>query len=108
MRAFAICLSIASATPTFAQSATSTRVQIEAGTLVGSSDAGVLSFKGIPFAAPPAGVHRRPPLPGRENGMRHATATTVCNCHSQATRLRSVRPLPRTAFTRTCGGLREQ
>jgi para-nitrobenzyl esterase len=75
MRAFAICLSIASATPTFAQSATSTRVQIEAGTLVGSSDAGVLSFKGIPFAAPPVGPlrWRAPQAAAAWTGERDAT-----------------------------------
>ena len=58
MRVFAICLLLASAMPVLAQSGTSTRVQIETGTLVGSSEAGIISFKGIPFAAPPVGPLR--------------------------------------------------
>lgn len=40
------------------------RVAIDSGVVVGTDDAGVLSFKGIPYAAPPAGDLRwMPPVP---------------------------------------------
>jgi para-nitrobenzyl esterase len=49
-------------------------VTIETGKLQGSSEAGVTSFKGIPFAAPPVGDLRwRPPQPAAQwSGVRQA------------------------------------
>ena len=49
-----------------AQAAPSAPVKVDAGALVGSTDAGVTAFKGIPFAAPPTGALRwRPPQPAK-------------------------------------------
>lgn len=75
MRVLAICLSVTVAMPAVAQSEMSMRVQIETGTLVGHNEAGILSFKGIPFAAPPIGPLRwRAPQPAAAwTGERDAT-----------------------------------
>jgi para-nitrobenzyl esterase len=50
-------------------------VTIDTGTLKGATDAGVTSFKGVPFAAPPVGELRwRPPQPtAKWSGVRQAT-----------------------------------
>src|SRR5271163_2187330 len=50
-------------------------VTIDTGTLKGATDAGVTSFKGVPFAAPPVGELRwRPPQPAAKwSGVRQAT-----------------------------------
>ncbi|RYG40418.1 carboxylesterase family protein, partial [bacterium] len=52
------------------------RVKVEGGTLEGTLDGGVRSFKGVPFAAPPVGDLRwREPQPaGRWTGVRKADA----------------------------------
>ena len=52
------------------------RVKVESGTLAGSAQDGVLSFKGVPFAAPPVGALRwRAPQPAAAwTGVRAATA----------------------------------
>jgi para-nitrobenzyl esterase len=51
-------------------------VRIESGTLRGSTEAGVVAFKGVPFAAPPVGPLRwRAPQPAaRWTGVRDATS----------------------------------
>src|SRR4051812_32862032 len=47
-----------------AQAAPTAAVKVDGGTVVGTSDAGVDAFKGIPFAAPPVGALRwRAPQP---------------------------------------------
>ena len=58
-----------------AASAQSTQVKVETGALSGAVKDGVLSFKGIPFAAPPVGPLRwRPPQPAKAwSGVRPAT-----------------------------------
>jgi para-nitrobenzyl esterase len=50
-------------------------VSIDTGRIQGSADAGVISFKGIPFAAPPVGKLRwRPPQPAAKwSGVRQVT-----------------------------------
>src|SRR6059058_3182250 len=52
------------------------RVTVDTGTLEGAVDStsGVLVFRGIPYAAPPAGAHRwKPPRPGAHwSGVRKA------------------------------------
>ncbi len=50
-------------------------VSVDTGRIQGSAEAGVISFKGIPFAAPPVGKLRwRPPQPAAKgNGIRQAT-----------------------------------
>ncbi|MXP08956.1 carboxylesterase family protein [Altererythrobacter halimionae] len=51
-------------------------VDLEAGTLLGSRENGVLFFRGVPYAAPPTGENRwRPPQPVEPwQGVRAATA----------------------------------
>jgi para-nitrobenzyl esterase len=53
-----------------------TQVKVDSGALAGAVQDGVLSFKGVPFAAPPVGDLRwRPPQPAaRWQGVRQATA----------------------------------
>ena len=50
--------------------------QVDAGTLMGSRENGVLVFRGVPYAAPPTGDNRwRPPQPVEPwTGVRAATA----------------------------------
>jgi para-nitrobenzyl esterase len=52
-----------------------TRVQTTAGTIEGSAENGIVSFKGIPFAAPPVGDlrWRAPQPPASWQGVRKAT-----------------------------------
>ncbi|MGZ3399033.1 MAG: carboxylesterase family protein, partial [Caulobacteraceae bacterium] len=63
---------LATATAASAQPA---QVKIDTGALAGAVKDGVLSFKGIPFAAPPVGSLRwRPPQPAAAwSGVRPAT-----------------------------------
>jgi para-nitrobenzyl esterase len=65
-----LTLLVVSTSPLHAQET----VSIETGKLQGFSEAGVTSFKGIPYAAPPVGDLRwRPPQPAaRWAGVRHA------------------------------------
>ena len=51
-------------------------VDVDAGTLIGSRENGVLVFRGVPYAAPPTGENRwRPPQPVEPwKGVRSATA----------------------------------
>lgn len=57
------------------EEATTARVTVDTGVLQGSLQDGVMSFKGIPFAAPPVGNLRwRPPQPAAAwRGVRNAT-----------------------------------
>ncbi|MET0401997.1 MAG: carboxylesterase family protein [Cystobacter sp.] len=52
------------------------QVRVAGGTLQGAEEEGIVSFKGVPFAAPPVGELRwRPPQPVQEwSGVREATA----------------------------------
>ena len=63
------------ASSAYAQSSASTVVQTDSGTVRGVAKAGVISWKGIPFAAPPVGKLRwRVPQPGVPwTGVREAT-----------------------------------
>ena len=58
----------------FAQDPAST-VTIDSGTLKGASDDGIVTFKGIPFAAPPVGPlrWRAPQSVAAWSGVRDAT-----------------------------------
>lgn len=49
-------------------------VKIKGGELRGSTAGGVISFKGVPYAAPPVGAnHLRPPRPAKSwSGVRDA------------------------------------
>ncbi|ADO75079.1 Carboxylesterase [Stigmatella aurantiaca DW4/3-1] len=79
----------------------SQQVQVTGVTVQGSVADGVLSFKGIPFAAPPVGNLRwRAPnrsKPGAACGRQPPSATTACKSPSRAMRPRSARPPPRIA-----------
>ncbi len=68
---FVLLFSVAAATAT----ASSDEVKIETGRLKGTTRDGVISFKGIPFAAPPVGNLRwRPPEPAKPwTGVRQAS-----------------------------------
>ena len=67
-----IAIAVLSSSTTYAQTVVSTRD----GKLAGTTAAGVTSFKGIPFAAPPVGDLRwRPPQPPKPwSGVHQATA----------------------------------
>jgi len=67
----ALAVSIQAADAPFAD-----QVRVDGGTVKGAAQDGVLSFKGIPFAAPPVGDLRwKPPQPvAAWNGVRPATA----------------------------------
>lgn len=69
--AVVLCLAFAWASYSSAQDI----VSIDTGRIQGSTEAGVMSFKGIPFAAPPVGKLRwRPPQPAAKwKGVRLAT-----------------------------------
>ena len=73
--ALAACSVVVLATAAAAQPFDST-VRVEGGALAGAASDGVLSFKGIPFAAPPVGALRwRAPQPAPAwSGVRPATA----------------------------------
>jgi para-nitrobenzyl esterase len=79
-RSLAALAAIGPATIAFSQTATpaqaSAVVRVDGGELQGLVDDGVASFKGIPFAAPPAGDLRwRPPQPAAKwTGVRQAVA----------------------------------
>lgn len=76
-RLAAMALTISIALPRAnAQSSAATRVTVETGALQGTAVDGVISFKGIPFAAPPVGPLRwRAPQPAaRWDGVRDASA----------------------------------
>lgn len=63
--------------PITRQNSNPNRVVIDSGTIEGVVDNGVLTFKGIPFAAPPVGALRwRPPQPVDSwQGVREAGAS---------------------------------
>ena len=67
---------IAALTRPMAAAGSNDEVKVDAGVLKGAVDKGVLSFKGIPFAAPPVGNLRwKPPQPVTPwTGVRPATA----------------------------------
>ena len=66
----------AAPTAALADGAFPTKVKVEGGVLRGAAADGVVSFKGVPFAAPPVGARRwRPPQPVRPwQGVRNAAA----------------------------------
>ncbi|WNG36813.1 carboxylesterase family protein [Archangium violaceum] len=71
-----LAASVAGCASTPKPSTPSDQVRVSGGVVQGSVADGVLSFKGIPFAAPPVGDLRwRPPQPVQEwSGVRQATA----------------------------------
>jgi len=71
---FAMSLAVAASGAT--ASPTAPVIAIDTGSVAGSTDAGVTSWKGIPFAAPPVDKLRwRPPAPAKPwSGVRQATA----------------------------------
>jgi len=71
---FAMSLAVAASGAT--ASPTAPVIAIDTGNVAGSTDAGVTSWKGIPFAAPPVGKLRwRPPAPAKPwPGVRQANA----------------------------------
>ena len=70
----ALVLGVAALSPTTALAQPSERVHIDTGIVEGSTDGSVVSWKGIPFAAPPVGPLRwRAPQPARSwTGVRPA------------------------------------
>src|SRR5262249_58465557 len=57
-------LVLAASTPAVASAGDPTLVHVDSGDVRGAPDDGVIAFKGIPFAQPPAGALRwRPPQP---------------------------------------------
>src|SRR5262245_57543747 len=76
LRLLALCTLVGYATTSLAASADPAVVKVDTGTLKGTSTAGVLSWKGIPFAAPPLGDLRwRAPQPAANwQGVRDASA----------------------------------
>ena len=73
---FAVCLPIAGVSAQMPKPIDPVRVDVEAGTLEGSRENGVVVFRGVPYAQPPVGDLRwrapQPPLPW--SGVRSATA----------------------------------
>ena len=69
-----MALAAATSVDTAAQSQAPATVRVDTGELQGVVDDGVVSFKGIPFAAPPVGEFRwRPPQPAAKwTGVRQA------------------------------------
>jgi para-nitrobenzyl esterase len=76
LHCIALCTLFACSTNDFAASADPATVKIDTGMLKGAPEAGVLSWKGIPFAAPPLGALRwRAPQPAASwPGVRDASA----------------------------------
>ena len=71
-----LALSLVAAAPGATASPGGPVIAINTGKVAGATDAGVTSWKGIPFAAPPVGTLRwRPPAPAKPwPGVRQATA----------------------------------
>ena len=69
-------LAVSALTRPMTAAGTSDQAKVDAGVLKGAVDNGVMSFKGIPFAAPPVGDLRwKPPQPVTPwTGVRPATA----------------------------------
>lgn len=70
-------LFISNLQPGYAQT-TPLQVTVETGTLQGTQNDGVISFKGIPFAAPPVGERRSLPLNGLAFETRVLLVMIVC------------------------------
>lgn len=75
MKFLTFMIAAASATAALATAASPDRVKIDAGELQGAVAGQIVSFKGVPFAAPPVGENRwRPPQPVKPwTGVRSAT-----------------------------------
>ena len=75
MRRFLVAIIICQALAWISTASAQDVVSIDTGRIQGATEAGVTSFKGIPFAAPPVGQLRwRPPQPAaRWSGVREAT-----------------------------------